>query len=253
MCIYCGTNNYRKIYENHHGPIPKEDNGRSYEIHHKDNNHNNNDPANLVAVTIQEHYDIHYTQGDYGACYLIATQRMCMSPKELSELASKNSRKRLAEGTHPLMTRPDGSNTQTDKVLKGTHPWQDVEFHRRREKQRVADGTHNFLRGNNPPAMKLYELGIHPWQDRDAARKRANDRVKAGTHNWQDSKVATQRNYNALAKGIHQSQIEWCCIQCKKQGRGRGQFSQHLARCDAKYNHETITLNSSSDTPISPC
>ena len=64
MCIYCGTNKYRKIYESHNGPIPKEDNGRSYEIHHIDGNHFNNDPSNLKAVSIQEHYDIHYSQGD---------------------------------------------------------------------------------------------------------------------------------------------------------------------------------------------
>lgn len=31
MCIYCGTNKYRKIYENHNGPIQREDNGRAYE------------------------------------------------------------------------------------------------------------------------------------------------------------------------------------------------------------------------------
>ena len=70
MCIYCNTTNYRKIYENHYGPIPKEENGRSYEIHHLDGNHHNNDPKNLKAVRIQEHYDIHYSQGDWSACLL---------------------------------------------------------------------------------------------------------------------------------------------------------------------------------------
>jgi hypothetical protein len=55
---------YRKIYEQNFGPIPKEPNGRTYEIHHIDGNHNNNDPTNLSAMTIQEHYDIHYSQGD---------------------------------------------------------------------------------------------------------------------------------------------------------------------------------------------
>ena len=41
---------YRKIYEENFGPIPKEPNGRSYEIHHIDGNHSNNDPSNLIAV-----------------------------------------------------------------------------------------------------------------------------------------------------------------------------------------------------------
>ena len=30
--------NYRKIYEKVYGPIPREDNGRSFEIHHIDGN-----------------------------------------------------------------------------------------------------------------------------------------------------------------------------------------------------------------------
>ena len=44
MCIYCGTDKYRKIYEQHHGPIPIDESGRTYDIHHIDGNHFNNDP-----------------------------------------------------------------------------------------------------------------------------------------------------------------------------------------------------------------
>ena len=86
MTIYCTTTNYRKIYENHIGVIPKEPNGRTYEIHHLDGNHSNNDPLNLKAVTLQEHYDIHYAQGDWGACMLMKLQRMDHSPDEIVEL-----------------------------------------------------------------------------------------------------------------------------------------------------------------------
>lgn len=55
-------NNYRKIWEDNFGPIPKDENGRSYEIHHKDGNTENNDLSNLMCVSIKEHYDIHYKQ-----------------------------------------------------------------------------------------------------------------------------------------------------------------------------------------------
>lgn len=86
MCIYCGTQYHRLIYENHVGPIPKDQEGRSYEIHHLDGNHNNNSIENLKLVSIQEHYDIHYSQGDLKAC-LIMSQRMKISPEEKSRLA----------------------------------------------------------------------------------------------------------------------------------------------------------------------
>ena len=68
MCIYCNTNKYRKIYENHHGAIPKDDLNRVFEIHHIDGNHSNNSPENLTAVSMREHYDVHRSQNDWYAC-----------------------------------------------------------------------------------------------------------------------------------------------------------------------------------------
>lgn len=87
MCIYCGTAKYRKIYENHFGPIPKDETGRSYEIHHIDGDRDNNHIDNLKCVSIQEHYDIHYSQKDYAAALKIAS-KMKYSHEELSRLAS---------------------------------------------------------------------------------------------------------------------------------------------------------------------
>jgi len=62
---------YRKVYETFYGPIPKDQDGRSYDIHHIDGDKTNNSILNLVALSIQDHYDVHYIQGDYGACYKI--------------------------------------------------------------------------------------------------------------------------------------------------------------------------------------
>ena len=66
MCIYSG-NDYRKIYESHHGTIPRDAAGRTSEIHHIDCNHENNAIENLQCVSIQQHYDIHYSQEEWGA------------------------------------------------------------------------------------------------------------------------------------------------------------------------------------------
>lgn len=62
---------YRKIWENANGAIPKDELGRSYEIHHIDGNRENNDLNNLKCVSIDEHFRIHYEQKDYAACNLI--------------------------------------------------------------------------------------------------------------------------------------------------------------------------------------
>lgn len=146
MCIYCITNNYRKIYENHHGPIPNDSTGRNYDIHHIDGNHSNNDPINLRAVTIQEHYDIHYSQGDYYACYLIAVQRLNKTPKEISILAKLNVSKQIKDGKNAFV----GSELQNKRVSAGTHPFLgDGSMQRNVQLRRIETGKHHLLGGNN--------------------------------------------------------------------------------------------------------
>lgn len=62
--LFYMSNYYRKIWEDAYGPIPKDDQGRSYEIHHIDGNRNNNELSNLMCVSIEDHIKIHTNQGD---------------------------------------------------------------------------------------------------------------------------------------------------------------------------------------------
>lgn len=59
--------NYRKIWENNYGEIPKDENDRTFEIHHIDGNRNNNSIENLKCVSLEEHYKIHLEQKDYAS------------------------------------------------------------------------------------------------------------------------------------------------------------------------------------------
>jgi len=151
MCIYCTTKNYRKIYENHYGEIPKDANGRRYDIHHIDGNHTNNNPVNLTAVTIQEHYDIHYARGEYGSCFKMA-YRMNLTPEELSALARQANKERVARGEHHFL----GGEVNRKRFENGTHGWITS------SKNRVKNRTHNFL-GKNNNRSRL-ESGTHNSQ-----------------------------------------------------------------------------------------
>jgi hypothetical protein len=109
--------NYRKIWENHYGEIPVDNLGRSYEIHHIDGNRENNNISNLKAVSLQEHYDIHKSQGDWAACKLIA-ERLNLSLEKILEINKKMSgegnpmwNKRGEESPHWGKKRPDQSNS----------------------------------------------------------------------------------------------------------------------------------------------
>ena len=87
------TKVHRRIYEDYHNVRLPSD----VEIHHIDGNHDNNDIINLKPVSIEEHYQIHYSQGDWAAC-LLMSHRMKINPEEKSKLASLAAHKGNAEG-----------------------------------------------------------------------------------------------------------------------------------------------------------
>jgi hypothetical protein len=188
MCIYCGTNKYRKIYESHFSPIPKDEEGRSYEIHHLDGNRNNNSLDNLKCVSIQEHYDIHYSQGDWAAC-LIMSDRMKICPKEKSKISKMLAEKQIELGKHVFMKREDGTSLASDKVANGTSYFLTEEHKRNQKIEQEA---------------KL-AMGIHPFQEKDSLRKLYKNSIEQGTHPT--------------------CQI-WTCNNCGKTGKGKSNYSR---------------------------
>jgi hypothetical protein len=93
---------YRSLWVKHNGPIPVDSDGRAYEIHHINGDKYDNRIENLMCVPIREHYDIHYSQGDWAACLRIST-RMDISPEEKSQLASKQQLSRIESGEHHFL------------------------------------------------------------------------------------------------------------------------------------------------------
>ena len=54
--------NYRKLWEQVHGQIPKDEQGRTYDIHHIDGNRKNNSIENLICLSLDDHHKIHLKQ-----------------------------------------------------------------------------------------------------------------------------------------------------------------------------------------------
>jgi hypothetical protein len=193
MNIYSPITNYRKIYEKHYGPIPKENDGRSYEIHHIDGNHSNNEPSNLIAVTLREHYNIHLRQGDHAAAILLGA-KLKISAVEISNIAKANAQRRVENGTHPFIGGEIQRISQNKRVTDGIHPWiGNGELQRNIQLNKVKEGRHQFSGSENN-------------------QKRINN----GSHNFLDRDAATKRNLKRIADGIHTSQIKVCCVGCAK-------------------------------------
>lgn len=216
---------YRRIYEQHYGKIPKDEDGRTYEIHHVDGNPNNNDPSNLVALTINEHYDVHYRQRDWAACRLIAIT-MGKTPKEISKLSIAANKKRVDNGTHNFL---------------------DKDKSRDREIEKVKNGTHIFL-GDDHPMKVASRNGTHHFYGGEIQSQNSRRRVEDGTHQFLGGKI--QRDTIAAGKnplvggklqrellesGNHPSQVLWTCDNCGKSGKGKGNFTRfHGDNCKKK-------------------
>lgn len=156
---------YRSIYTQNFGTIPV-----GYDIHHIDGNHANNDPKNLKAVSLQEHYDIHYAQGDWGACNMIAN-RINLGPEIRSELARKTQLKRVENGSHHFLGGEMQKRTQKKLVKEGKHHLLGGKITGDNSRKRVKEGTHNFLNGkynylySSDRQKKRIAEGRHPFNN----------------------------------------------------------------------------------------
>jgi hypothetical protein len=200
--------NYRKLYEQHFGPIPKDSHGRSLEIHHRDGDHNNNNLDNLQLVTIEEHYQIHFDQGDYGAC-LIMSHRMHLSPEQKSLLAKQCQDRIVKEGRHHWQ----GPDHNRDLVARGIHPFLDRNAARDRNLKRISEGTHNLI-GDTNPVHNLIANGQHHFQTNNPSKLKIQD----GTHHFLNS---------------HPNKVQITCPHCGKTGGAVNMKRYHFDNCKA--------------------
>lgn len=212
MCIYCGTNHYRKIYQSHVGPIPRDELGRSYEIHHIDGNRQNNSLENLKCVSLQEHFDIHFSQGDWGACHRIGA-KLKLTFEELSNISKKCQHERISNGTHHLL----GGSIQ-----------------RRASQQAVQEGRHPF-QGDRNPNKRRVAAGTHQWQDKEKASQRARKRIQEKNHPFVSGDLQRKTVGQMIADGTHPSQTIRTCDKCGKTGKGPVMLKYHFERCKPKF------------------
>lgn len=209
---------YRKIWSDHNGPIPVDDSGKSYEIHHIDGDHNNNDISNLMLVSIQEHYNIHFSQGDFAACQAILRRMEFQYPENYREMCSVLAKLRVKTGTH---------NFQGER--NNIH-------------QRVKDGRHRQHLNNIN--KKMLSEGRHSFQKRPDGSSLSLDRVKNGTHNFtpERCKIAYElsaiKQIEMIANGTHHSKIERECPNCGHIGYGNAMKRWHFKNCKGKINKD---------------
>lgn len=121
---------YIQVYKQHYGEIPKDEYGISYDIHHIDGDYTNNDPSNLVALSIKQHYEVHKKQKDWGAAWAIL-KRVDITSEERAEITRQMNLANSENGTH--WSQIASKN--------GIHPFQDKEFQKQMAEQARMNGN----------------------------------------------------------------------------------------------------------------
>lgn len=182
---------YRQIWEQTNGPIPIDEQGRPYEIHHIDGNRKNNDLSNLKCVTVEEHYNIHLEQKDYYAAFIIG-QRLNRSIEELDEIKRQMS---LAKKGRP--------SSFTGKK------------HSEESKRKMSESAkRRGIPEERQKRMALARVGVKrgPFSDEHKAKLSASHKGKPNKY-----------------KGISYGVVE--CPHCSKIGGAPGMKKHHFNNC----------------------
>ena len=214
MAIY---KNYRKIYEQCVGPIPRDIEGRSFEIHHIDGDRNNNNISNLKCISLQDHYDIHFQQQDWGACSLLA-RKLNLSHETLSEIARKSCLKRYEEGRHPMQDPNNikkAKDTQNNLVANGNHIFQTEDINAGRSKR--AKKRQEYWKESNTHPFSNEEI---KYENAKSAKIRQLNLMQEGKHRFQNKELqranAIKNNTTRMQDGSHQTLQTKTCPFCDK-------------------------------------
>jgi hypothetical protein len=195
MSIYTDNVYHRKIWESVYGTIPKDSEGRSYEIHHIDGNHKNNHISNLLCVSIHDHYNIHYSQGDVEAC-LIMSKRMRLSATEKSRLA-KIANAGANNPSHGKYWWTNGvDNIKATKCPVGYRRGRTIsEDHQKSFNKRNQSGKNNPSYGtywwtNGIDSVKSKDCPANGWYRGQGAIPKTTNKANTGRFWWTNGMAA---------------------------------------------------------------
>lgn len=164
--------NYRKIWSNHYGPIPIDDNGRSYEIHHIDGDRTNNNIENLQCVSIIDHFNIHLNQNDLLAAAAIFS-RMKID-KDYQKILNSEAGKQafiLKKGIHSLSKEERRLNSSKGGKANTGSFW-------------FTDGTKNYrMRSNDHDLVKgrTGKYGFSPGKSLGVFWNNGTENIRSAT------------------------------------------------------------------------
>lgn len=207
--------NYRKLWEHYHGPIPKDEYGRTYDIHHIDGNRKNNSLDNLVCISIEDHYKIHLKQFEDTksekefASLVFLSKRMNRSTNDLTGWNRSNETKEKIRQTLTGKKRPKDVVDKVSKKLKG-YKWTEDQIKSR------SEGLKNFYKHNDKDSRTVWRENISKAHKGKILSETTKEKLSKHNSKLTDSEVLEVvdlinqgKTYKFISEkyGISQSQI----------------------------------------------
>jgi len=151
--------NYRKIWENAYGEIPKDLDGRTYDIHHIDGNRKNNSIENLICLSIEDHYKIHLKQFEETKSekefrsLVFLSNRMGRPTESLTGWSVSNETKEKISNTLSGKKRPADVVKKYQEKLKG-YKWTEEQIKSR------SEGLKNFYKSRDRESRSEWRKNI---------------------------------------------------------------------------------------------
>lgn len=176
---------HRRVWHDHYGDIPFDENGISYEIHHINGNHHDNRIENLACLSISEHYDVHYKQGDLFACESILTRAKgylekpkIAYKKELHPMFgkhhSKETREKISKSHHDVSgdKNPMFGKTHTEetkKKISNSKQGRPGAAHTEETKQKLSKARTEYWKAQKKSRTKQIMVNNKTYESAEAA------------------------------------------------------------------------------------
>jgi len=202
----------------HYGPIPIDENGITYDIHHIDGNRKNNHILNLVALSLKEHYKIHYDKGEFLAARAISLRMKGMSKLPKKERLELN--KKISESLKNHQRRKELNKQISENQKDKPHPV-----------KKVTCPHCGKIGGGG--AMKQFHFnkcekitGVKIKRSESFKQKIRVPKSEAHKKNMRKSKSPSH---------IMKMKKPYTCPYCLKEGTGNAMKQWHFDNCKHKY------------------
>lgn len=214
--------NYRKLWEQTHGQIPKDEQGRTYDIHHIDGNRKNNSIENLICVSLEDHYKIHLKQFEETKSEKEFRSLVFLSKRNGKNVDTLTGWTVSQETREKIRNTLKGKKRPPEVIQKMKGKLTGIKWTEEHIKSRV-DGLKNFYKENDYESRSEWRKNISEANKGKILTDETKEKLSKHNSKLSDNEVLEivdliieGKNYNIISKKYNISPAQITSIKQKK-------------------------------------